>query len=211
MTAPQILQLFTSVAMLITVIVTFVLIAVVIMYSAVSPTQNVQKMLKAGDVLTVIGVCRSFKEERGLFPVIYINLMVAKLVVMTADVITTCRGTFQKNKPLLVYYVPLDGNVGSAPRYHPRAVKRVPSADRFFSHCRLTMQPPRATASEDNAALGSLQASLQAPVKTTGVTGARQTMVHSVLCGPKERTSPSTIKLGTCAVLQVHLLSPVCQ
>ncbi|MGH0124860.1 UNVERIFIED_CONTAM: hypothetical protein FKN15_017150 [Acipenser sinensis] len=38
---------------------------------------------------------------------------------------------------------------------------------------RLTMQPPRATASEDNAALGSLQASPQAPGQTTGVAGAR--------------------------------------
>ncbi|MGH0184326.1 UNVERIFIED_CONTAM: hypothetical protein FKN15_014467 [Acipenser sinensis] len=35
------------------------------------------------------------------------------------------------------------------------------------------MQPPRATASEDNAALGSLQASPQAPGQTTGVAGAR--------------------------------------
>ncbi|MGH0129897.1 UNVERIFIED_CONTAM: hypothetical protein FKN15_029239 [Acipenser sinensis] len=51
--------------------------------------------------------------------------------------------------------------------------KRVPSADRFFTHCGLTMQPPRATASEDNTALGSLQASPQAPGQTTGVTGAR--------------------------------------
>ncbi|MGH0173231.1 UNVERIFIED_CONTAM: hypothetical protein FKN15_064927 [Acipenser sinensis] len=34
--------------------------------------------------------------------------------------------------------------------------KCVPSADCFFTHCRLTMQPPRATASEDNAALGQL-------------------------------------------------------
>ncbi|XP_058886517.1 transmembrane protein 39A isoform X2 [Acipenser ruthenus] len=52
----------------------------------------------------------------------------------------------------------------SAHRYHPRAdlavaktstrcpPKRVLSADRFFSHCRLTVQPPRTTASEDNAA-----------------------------------------------------------
>ncbi|MGH0123937.1 UNVERIFIED_CONTAM: hypothetical protein FKN15_015531 [Acipenser sinensis] len=51
--------------------------------------------------------------------------------------------------------------------------KRVLSADRFFTHCKLTMQPPRATALEDNAAPGSLQASLQAPGQTTGVAGAR--------------------------------------
>ncbi|MGH0117752.1 UNVERIFIED_CONTAM: hypothetical protein FKN15_039048 [Acipenser sinensis] len=47
--------------------------------------------------------------------------------------------------------------------------KHVPLATRFFTHCRLTMQPPRATALEVNAALGSLQASLQAPDQTTGV------------------------------------------
>ncbi|MGH0146473.1 UNVERIFIED_CONTAM: hypothetical protein FKN15_007830 [Acipenser sinensis] len=35
----------------------------------------------------------------------------------------------------------------------------------------VTMQPPRATASEDNAALGSIQASPQAPHQTTEVTG----------------------------------------
>ncbi|MGH0135863.1 UNVERIFIED_CONTAM: hypothetical protein FKN15_058968 [Acipenser sinensis] len=47
------------------------------------------------------------------------------------------------------------GVTGSAHRYHPRAdsgvaktntlclPKRVPSADRFFSHCRLTVQTPR--------------------------------------------------------------------
>ncbi|MGH0133661.1 UNVERIFIED_CONTAM: hypothetical protein FKN15_073428 [Acipenser sinensis] len=73
----------------------------------------------------------------------------------------------------------------SAHRYHPRAdsgaaktstrcpPKRVLSADCFFTHCRLTMQPPRATVSEDNAALGSLQANPQAPGQTTGVAGAR--------------------------------------
>ncbi|MGH0178264.1 UNVERIFIED_CONTAM: hypothetical protein FKN15_076892 [Acipenser sinensis] len=48
----------------------------------------------------------------------------------------------------------------------------MPLAARFFTHCRLTMQPPRATALEDNAALGSLQASPQAPGQTTGVAGA---------------------------------------
>ncbi|MGH0117248.1 UNVERIFIED_CONTAM: hypothetical protein FKN15_032215 [Acipenser sinensis] len=68
----------------------------------------------------------------------------------------------------------------SAHRYHIRTdsgaaktstrcpPKCVPSANRFFSHCRLTMQPPRATVSEDNAAQGSLQASPQAPGQTTG-------------------------------------------
>ncbi|MGH0134703.1 UNVERIFIED_CONTAM: hypothetical protein FKN15_014981 [Acipenser sinensis] len=74
----------------------------------------------------------------------------------------------------------------SAHRYHPRSdsgaaktstrcpPKHVPSADRFFcSHCRLTMQPPRATVSEDNAALGSLQASPPALGQTTGVADAR--------------------------------------
>ncbi|MGH0160109.1 UNVERIFIED_CONTAM: hypothetical protein FKN15_038929 [Acipenser sinensis] len=35
------------------------------------------------------------------------------------------------------------------------------------------MQPPRATPSEDKAALGSLQASPQAPGQTTGVAGAQ--------------------------------------
>ncbi|MGH0122669.1 UNVERIFIED_CONTAM: hypothetical protein FKN15_045479 [Acipenser sinensis] len=50
--------------------------------------------------------------------------------------------------------------------------KRVPSAVCFFTHCKLTMQPPRATASEDNAVLVSLQASPQAHGQTTGVTGA---------------------------------------
>ncbi|MGH0158782.1 UNVERIFIED_CONTAM: hypothetical protein FKN15_048771 [Acipenser sinensis] len=35
------------------------------------------------------------------------------------------------------------------------------------------MQPPRATASEDNAAPGSLQADPQAPGQTTGVAGVR--------------------------------------
>ncbi|MGH0136084.1 UNVERIFIED_CONTAM: hypothetical protein FKN15_019042 [Acipenser sinensis] len=79
----------------------------------------------------------------------------------------------------------LSALTGSAHRYHPRTdsgaaktntrctPKSVPSADRIFTHCRLTMQPPRATVSEDNAALGSLQASPQAPGQTTGVTGAR--------------------------------------
>ncbi|MGH0123646.1 UNVERIFIED_CONTAM: hypothetical protein FKN15_012786 [Acipenser sinensis] len=73
---------------------------------------------------------------------------------------------------------------GSAHRYQPYAdsggaktntrclPKHMPLAARFFTHCRLTMQPPRATALEDNAALGSLQASPQAPGQTTGVAGA---------------------------------------
>ncbi|MGH0169590.1 UNVERIFIED_CONTAM: hypothetical protein FKN15_057114 [Acipenser sinensis] len=52
--------------------------------------------------------------------------------------------------------------------------KNVPSATRFFTHCRLTMQQPRATALEDNAALGSLQASPQLPGQTTGVAGGRK-------------------------------------
>ncbi|MGH0131637.1 UNVERIFIED_CONTAM: hypothetical protein FKN15_061730 [Acipenser sinensis] len=51
--------------------------------------------------------------------------------------------------------------------------KHVPSDDHFFTHCRLTTQPPRATASVDNAALGSLQASTQVPGQTTGLAGAR--------------------------------------
>ncbi|MGH0165362.1 UNVERIFIED_CONTAM: hypothetical protein FKN15_053663 [Acipenser sinensis] len=77
------------------------------------------------------------------------------------------------------------GGSGSAHRYHPCAdsgwvktntrcpPKRVPLAVRFFTHCRLTMQPPRATATEDNAVLDSLQASPQAPGQTTGVAGAQ--------------------------------------
>ncbi|MGH0161909.1 UNVERIFIED_CONTAM: hypothetical protein FKN15_042447 [Acipenser sinensis] len=43
-------------------------------------------------------------------------------------------------------------------------------------HKRLTMQPPRAIALEDNAALGNLQASPQVPGQTTGVAGARATL-----------------------------------
>ncbi|MGH0159413.1 UNVERIFIED_CONTAM: hypothetical protein FKN15_067881 [Acipenser sinensis] len=42
-----------------------------------------------------------------------------------------------------------------------------------FEDTKLTMQPPRAIPSEDNAALGSLQASPQAPGQTTGVAGTR--------------------------------------
>ncbi|MGH0132297.1 UNVERIFIED_CONTAM: hypothetical protein FKN15_059381 [Acipenser sinensis] len=48
--------------------------------------------------------------------------------------------------------------------------KRVPSAVRFFTFCRLI----RTTASEDNAALGNLQANPQALGQTTGVAGARR-------------------------------------
>ncbi|MGH0122025.1 UNVERIFIED_CONTAM: hypothetical protein FKN15_007369 [Acipenser sinensis] len=51
--------------------------------------------------------------------------------------------------------------------------KRVPSADRFFHTADSPCSRLRATESEDNAALGSLQASLQAPGQTTGVAGAR--------------------------------------
>ncbi|MGH0143625.1 UNVERIFIED_CONTAM: hypothetical protein FKN15_020586 [Acipenser sinensis] len=73
---------------------------------------------------------------------------------------------------------------GSAHRYHPYAdsggaktntccpLKHVLSAARFFTNCRLTMQPPIATALEKKAALCSLQASPQVPGQTTGVTGA---------------------------------------
>ncbi|MGH0175911.1 UNVERIFIED_CONTAM: hypothetical protein FKN15_017452 [Acipenser sinensis] len=77
--------------------------------------------------------------------------------------------------------------VGSAHRYHPCAdsggakmntrcpLKSVPSAAHFFTH---SADSPcsrlRATAWEDNAALGSLQASPQAPGQTTGVAGARR-------------------------------------
>ncbi|MGH0148017.1 UNVERIFIED_CONTAM: hypothetical protein FKN15_014240 [Acipenser sinensis] len=47
-------------------------------------------------------------------------------------------------------------------------------ADRFFSHCRLTMQPPKELQRRRTTQLsGSLQASLQAPSQTTGVAGAR--------------------------------------
>ncbi|MGH0153860.1 UNVERIFIED_CONTAM: hypothetical protein FKN15_061926 [Acipenser sinensis] len=57
--------------------------------------------------------------------------------------------------------------------------KRVPSAARFFTLCRLTMQPPQSYSVEDNAALGSLQASPQAPGQTTGVAGARASALDS--------------------------------
>ncbi|MGH0163937.1 UNVERIFIED_CONTAM: hypothetical protein FKN15_046033 [Acipenser sinensis] len=84
-----------------------------------------------------------------------------------------------KEETLADYYE-LESELGrSAHRYHPHtdsaaAKTSKPSADRvFISHRRLTMQPPRATASEDNTALGSLKASPQAPGQITGVTGAR--------------------------------------
>ncbi|MGH0191795.1 UNVERIFIED_CONTAM: hypothetical protein FKN15_076043 [Acipenser sinensis] len=48
--------------------------------------------------------------------------------------------------------------------------KCVPSADRFFTPC----SHLGATASEDNAARGNLQASPQALGQTTGVAGARR-------------------------------------
>ncbi|MGH0172528.1 UNVERIFIED_CONTAM: hypothetical protein FKN15_003320 [Acipenser sinensis] len=80
-------------------------------------------------------------------------------------------------------------------------LKCVPSAARFFTHCRLTMQPPRATASEDNAALGSLKASPQAPGQITGVAGARYCMSITVAV---PGMSITTVVLGmsiTAAVL----------
>ncbi|MGH0151576.1 UNVERIFIED_CONTAM: hypothetical protein FKN15_030360 [Acipenser sinensis] len=81
-------------------------------------------------------------------------------------------------------------------------LKRVPSATRFFTLCILTVQPPqsysvggqrssgqltgarpdyrglpcihlRATALEDHAALGNLQAGPQVPGQSTGVIGAQ--------------------------------------
>ncbi|MGH0128586.1 UNVERIFIED_CONTAM: hypothetical protein FKN15_030175 [Acipenser sinensis] len=73
---------------------------------------------------------------------------------------------------------------GSAHRYHPCVdsggakmntrcpPKRVPSAASLHS-ADSPCSRLRATASEDNAALGSLQASPQAPCQTTGVAGAR--------------------------------------
>ncbi|MGH0153832.1 UNVERIFIED_CONTAM: hypothetical protein FKN15_046660 [Acipenser sinensis] len=76
--------------------------------------------------------------------------------------------------------------LGSAHCYHPCAdsgvaktntrcpPKRVPSADRFFSLCWPACSQPRATVSEDSAALGSLQASSQAPGQSTEVAGARR-------------------------------------
>ncbi|MGH0165570.1 UNVERIFIED_CONTAM: hypothetical protein FKN15_066488 [Acipenser sinensis] len=76
----------------------------------------------------------------------------------------------------------------SAHRYHPfadlggrrqthailRSVCRQPTA--FFHTADSPCSHPRATASENNAALGQLQASPQAPGQTTGVAGARLTM-----------------------------------
>ncbi|MGH0180221.1 UNVERIFIED_CONTAM: hypothetical protein FKN15_003772 [Acipenser sinensis] len=105
-----------------------------------------------------------------------------------------------------------DGKMkSSAHRYHPCAdsgaaktsarcpPKRVPSADQFFSHCRLTMQPAKATALVDNAALGSLQAIPQAHGQTTGAAGwlleirgretsarAGETRTHSLTASHKQ-------------------------
>ncbi|MGH0153886.1 UNVERIFIED_CONTAM: hypothetical protein FKN15_025679 [Acipenser sinensis] len=58
--------------------------------------------------------------------------------------------------------------------------KRVPPAARFFTLCRLTVQLPQSY----NAALGSLQASPQAPGQTTGVAG-QFVMEHHTLPGQK--------------------------
>ncbi|MGH0140134.1 UNVERIFIED_CONTAM: hypothetical protein FKN15_010178 [Acipenser sinensis] len=58
--------------------------------------------------------------------------------------------------------------LGSAHRYHPCAdsgaektntrcpPKRVPSADRFFSHCRLNMQPPQSYSVGGQSSSGQL-------------------------------------------------------
>ncbi|MGH0177833.1 UNVERIFIED_CONTAM: hypothetical protein FKN15_075879 [Acipenser sinensis] len=46
--------------------------------------------------------------------------------------------------------------------------KRVPSADRFFTLCRLTMQPPQSYSAEDNAALGSYRQARRRPARLQG-------------------------------------------
>ncbi|MGH0157580.1 UNVERIFIED_CONTAM: hypothetical protein FKN15_034561 [Acipenser sinensis] len=51
--------------------------------------------------------------------------------------------------------------------------KRVPSADHFFHSAGPPCSQTRATVSDDNAALGGLQSSPQAPGQSTGVAGAR--------------------------------------
>ncbi|MGH0117452.1 UNVERIFIED_CONTAM: hypothetical protein FKN15_078146 [Acipenser sinensis] len=51
-------------------------------------------------------------------------------------------------------------------------LKRVPSADHFFSHCGLTVQPKSYGVGGQGSSLVSLQASPQAPSQTTGVAGA---------------------------------------
>ncbi|MGH0179467.1 UNVERIFIED_CONTAM: hypothetical protein FKN15_001643 [Acipenser sinensis] len=71
--------------------------------------------------------------------------------------------------------------------------KRVPSAARFFTHCELT-------ASEDNEALGSLQASPQAPGQTTGVAGAR--------CNRTEAGHAPTAPLTTSGSLNRYTKEP---
>ncbi|MGH0147288.1 UNVERIFIED_CONTAM: hypothetical protein FKN15_012799 [Acipenser sinensis] len=68
-------------------------------------------------------------------------------------------------------------------------LKHVPLAARFFTLCSRL----RATASEDNAALGSLQASPQAPSQTTGVAGAR--WLHMYPHGPLRTTFPIILLL----------------
>ncbi|MGH0126471.1 UNVERIFIED_CONTAM: hypothetical protein FKN15_028318 [Acipenser sinensis] len=95
--------------------------------------------------------------------------------------------------------------LGSAHRYHLCAdsggakmntrcpPKRVPSAACFFTLCRLACSRLRATESEDNAALGSLQASPQVPSQTTGVAGARSTLLYQKQC---EITYPTRMTPG---------------
>ncbi|MGH0147105.1 UNVERIFIED_CONTAM: hypothetical protein FKN15_014017 [Acipenser sinensis] len=56
--------------------------------------------------------------------------------------------------------------------------KRVPSAARFFTLCRLTVQPPQ---SYSVGGQRSLQASQQVPGQTTGVTGARDTIAGTLV------------------------------
>ncbi|MGH0148794.1 UNVERIFIED_CONTAM: hypothetical protein FKN15_020879 [Acipenser sinensis] len=67
----------------------------------------------------------------------------------------------------------------SANRYHPCAdsgAVKTNTADCFFHTADSPCSHLNATASEDNAALGSLQASPQAPGQTTGVAVARPAM-----------------------------------
>ncbi|MGH0157387.1 UNVERIFIED_CONTAM: hypothetical protein FKN15_033399 [Acipenser sinensis] len=83
--------------------------------------------------------------------------------------------------------------------------KRVPLAARFFTHCRLTVQPPRATASEDNAALGSLQASPQVPGQTTGVACAQ--IIYS-FAGTQRRRLVPTLSLDATSPVRKPANSP---
>ncbi|MGH0159203.1 UNVERIFIED_CONTAM: hypothetical protein FKN15_036861 [Acipenser sinensis] len=76
--------------------------------------------------------------------------------------------------------------------------KRVPSADCFFTYCRLTMQPPRATASEDSAALESLQASPQAPGQTSGVAEQLLEFMHQL---PAFANMTMSVRRELCAVM----------